>query len=500
MTAGKLSAAAFLRWVGGSLALAVIAGSAHAQLSDAALRGRRLYRDGLGADARPLMAVNGESGVALPPAFVACANCHGYDGRGKTEAGITSSDIRAGSLDKAYSNTPIGNRPRPPYNEQTFFSALTRGVDSSGRSLHPAMPRYQLSSEEAAALFAYLKTGIAQVSDEGVTDQTIQIGYLSASAAAPGDEADSDYQILSAWFADINQSGGLYRRRLVLRRVESSVPAVASQPLLAAFASDGATVENAGNLPVLRVHSTRSVKFPPSEFSLYPGLADRTRALIRYALAHAPVGNLRIALLHEATPSATEAATALSTLVGPLAPLQAVSLTSENAGNTAATLRTAGVTTVLFLSADKSTETFLLSAKKIGWEPQLLWPARPSLDSARTARALTVQLTRETEVTPQAVTDHQHWAARHGLPGRDLARQLALVALAQVFVESLKTTGHELSRARLRDTLESLRDFRTGLTPPLGFTTNRHIALSGVYVVPVTGPLGADPSWIDLDR
>src|SRR6516164_6877679 len=46
---------------------------------------------------------------------------------------------------------------RPPYNERLVIRAVTMGIDSGGNRLNAAMPKYQLTREQADDLVAYLK-------------------------------------------------------------------------------------------------------------------------------------------------------------------------------------------------------------------------------------------------------------------------------------------------------------------------------------------------------
>jgi mono/diheme cytochrome c family protein len=51
-----------------------------------------------------------------------------------------------------------GEMEHPPYDEETFKRAVTRGLDPGGDSLDPAMPRWRMSDQDLGDLIAYLKT------------------------------------------------------------------------------------------------------------------------------------------------------------------------------------------------------------------------------------------------------------------------------------------------------------------------------------------------------
>jgi mono/diheme cytochrome c family protein len=189
-----------------ALILVAVATSAPASPAD---RGRVLYERGMGADGRPLAATVGTDGAPLPPAFSACANCHGADGRGRAEGGVNVPPITWEQLDKPYGATTPGGRRRAAYDESTFHAALTRGIDPSGHTLASAMPRYTLTSQESSDLAAYLRQ-IGERVIPGVSDDTIVIGWR----APAGMSATITARVLEAWCAEVNNTGGIFQRRL----------------------------------------------------------------------------------------------------------------------------------------------------------------------------------------------------------------------------------------------------------------------------------------------
>jgi hypothetical protein len=69
------------------------------------------------------------------------------------------------------------NTSHAPYTLDSLGQALRQGVHVSGRSLHPLMPRYQLSDEDIQNLDAYLKT-LSPRWSPGVTAQQIRIASV----------------------------------------------------------------------------------------------------------------------------------------------------------------------------------------------------------------------------------------------------------------------------------------------------------------------------------
>lgn len=87
--------------------------------------------------------------------------------------------------------------------------------------------------------------------------------------------------------------------------------------------------------------------------------------------------------------------------------------------------------------------------------------------------------------TPEGMSEYTRLAERHHLPADHLSAQLSALVAAKVLVEALTRAGREATRERLLDSTESLRDYPTGLTPPLTYGKNRHTGLTGAHIVTI---------------
>jgi mono/diheme cytochrome c family protein len=154
-----------------ALAAFVFAAAAAAAEGEA---GRRIYTEALTPSGAPLRALVGIGRTPIAGAAVACRNCHGADGRGRPEAGVTPPQITWDELTKPYGRVR-GSRKRGAFDERSFHRAVTEGLDPAGNVLDWAMPRYSLSAGEAAALVAYLKR-VALERDPGIKDDALRIG------------------------------------------------------------------------------------------------------------------------------------------------------------------------------------------------------------------------------------------------------------------------------------------------------------------------------------
>ena len=91
---------------------------------------------------------------------LACATCHGADGRGGTVQWMMSSfetpDIRYHSLTgEAHADD---EKDHPPYTDEDIKRAIKEGVDPSGEPLDWQMPRWQMTDGQLSDLIEYLKS------------------------------------------------------------------------------------------------------------------------------------------------------------------------------------------------------------------------------------------------------------------------------------------------------------------------------------------------------
>lgn len=82
--------------------------------------------------------------------YIACASCHGTDGRGgKHSMGMMQTmdakDIRWSTL-------------QAEFDVEKFQLAVTKGQDPNGTLLNTNMPRWNIGTDDLADLIAYLKT------------------------------------------------------------------------------------------------------------------------------------------------------------------------------------------------------------------------------------------------------------------------------------------------------------------------------------------------------
>ena len=97
---------------------------------------------------------------------LACVSCHGTDGRGGTHVMhmqvMDAPDIRYEALNTEAgehgSNEDGMEHTQGEYDLDTFRQAVVEGKHPDGEALSTDMPRWEMSDEDLAALFEYLKS------------------------------------------------------------------------------------------------------------------------------------------------------------------------------------------------------------------------------------------------------------------------------------------------------------------------------------------------------
>lgn len=173
--------------------------------------GERIYNQGLDSSGSPLQGRT-EGDIDFKDANFNCAQCHRRSGYGSSEGGNYVLPITAGSLfnprkfDRAdlfkklfkESQTKLfwtrmrSAFQRPAYTEASLVKAIREGVDPSGRTLNPLMPRYQISDRDMSSLIAYLKN-LSSQNDPGIDNESIYF----ATVVNKGVDADRKNAMLS---------------------------------------------------------------------------------------------------------------------------------------------------------------------------------------------------------------------------------------------------------------------------------------------------------------
>jgi cytochrome c oxidase subunit II len=121
--------------------------------------GERIFRTGTSASGPPIRA-DMDGMHRMGRSRMACADCHGIDGRGRTGRMMMGSfeapDIRYSALTEEDHGDE--HAEHPPYTDEDIKRAVTQGIDPAGEPLDWPMPRWTMSTEQLDDLIEYLKT------------------------------------------------------------------------------------------------------------------------------------------------------------------------------------------------------------------------------------------------------------------------------------------------------------------------------------------------------
>ncbi len=486
-------------------------------------RGRQIYVDSTSPSGGEIVAILGE-GVEVEASAVPCASCHGRDGKGRPEGGVTPTDITWANLSKPYGVVHPTGRRHPPYDERLMKRSLAMGFDPAGNVLHTAMPRYRMNHQDMADLVAYLKT-LGERSDPGVSDTALRVGFLPPPPGPLEGMGKAVRAALEARFAAVNAEGGIYGRRLDLvpldvapgdRRagVAAALDRGDAFAVAAAFLTGGddglAAVFQEKRVPLVgpfTLHPREELPLNRYVFYLLPGIETQAQALARFARKDAEITAPRPAVVAPREDDLDAAVKALGKACEGWAPLdvQRYLRGSFAAGELAAKLAAGKADPVFFLGSGAEAAALMRAAEGLRWRPRLLVTAASADDSLFAPGAgldgrIFVGL--PTATAPQAATRYRALAAAHSLPAEHLSAQIAALAAAEVLIEGLKRAGHDLDRESFVEVLEGLRLFHTGYAPPVSYGAGRRLGARGAYVYALdlaAGRLAPSGIWIDAE-
>jgi len=440
---------------------------------DDAATGRRIFARGGTAD--EITATFAGSQAPLPPRLRRCAGCHAADGLGGREGGVGIPPITWRALTAPREASPA--RPgRPAYDEAGLARALEDGIDSAGRPLASAMPRFRLAPAQLAALVDYIRIlGTARDLDPGITPDEIHIGAVLPLSGPP---AASGNAMRDALETALTAAGPIYGRRLRLVTEDAGDDAAAALRTLVAsdqvFALVGTMLpagverlDDAEDVPVIGPLRPSDAHSAANVFDLLAPREAQMRALVD-ELADETSHPLRLVVVG-ADGSVADAVTDQARR------RDAVVLRAANVDDLAALLPPVVAAPPDAIIVISGVDFRRLAAGPAGWPgPWLL--AGPAEGLA-----------------PEDATDERMrlvlpiWPANprgDDAPGTPATAPLATAASA-VLIEGLKRMGARATRAGLIAAIESLHDFPTGVLPSLNFGRGLHIgSFAGVVIRP----------------
>jgi ABC-type branched-subunit amino acid transport system substrate-binding protein len=491
-------------------------------------RGKAFYLRGESASGQEITALMGE--VDVPASTLTCAGCHGNRGQGITEGGVTAGSLTWAFLTKPYGHSDDGGRKHPSFTESSFARLMTAGLDPAGNKLAVAMPVYRMQQDDMTNLIAYLKR-IETDTDPGVTDTTIVLGTVFPEKTALSGLAQAMGDVLQAYFAEINNRGGIYNRKIELRVMygdskatvanmkhlidENQVFALVSG--LTAGAEDGvAALTQESEVPIVGPSTLLPHRGSPLNryiFYLLPGLKEQGRALVSFAEKKSDASKLNAAIV---SPDLEFNRGIATTIEEQMKKGRWNSVSTNyyardqfNAAHFVNELHQKQIDTVFFVGSGPEARAILSEADSVGWTPRLYMLG--SLVGSNVLDMVSVKMndrvflafpTVPSDVSTAGAAEYSALLQRNKLNSTHAAAQASAMAAARILVHALELCGKDLSREGLVTKLEGLYEYDTGLLPKITFGPNRRIGALGAYVVTIDPQRKLFPAsleWVPVD-
>jgi ABC-type branched-subunit amino acid transport system substrate-binding protein len=483
------------------------------ELSPAERRGKALYLRGESASGKEITAIVGDMDV--PASTMTCGGCHGVRGEGKTEGGVTAGNLTWSNMIKPYGHKHPSGREHGPFDEKLFAMSLVQGVDPAGNKLAVAMPRFHMSPEDVADLIAYLKR-IENDRDPGLTETTVKVGTILPDNGPLADIGAAMKDVLTAYFANVNEKGGIYNRTIELQTVAAgSDPATTvanAQTLIKkdqVFAivsglSAGADKELVNVTKEAEVPFMGPLTLLPQTgfqtnrnvFYLLAGASEQANALVNFAASKPELKKSRVAIVNSESELAVAAATAIEeqarTAGWTSVTKTSFASTRFDAAKIVAELKAENAETVFFFGGGDRETAFINAAAAANWTPHVfMLGALAGRDLVETVpmsfkdHVFVSFPTVPGDLTPAGLAELRELQVKYKFPVRHTASQVMALAAAKIFTEALKRAGRDLSREKLITALEGLYEYDTGVTPSITFGPNRRVGSKGSYVVSI---------------
>jgi ABC-type branched-subunit amino acid transport system substrate-binding protein len=491
-------------WMSCLLALSGLANGLELTASEAA--GKRLYREGLSAQAVEISARVGASDMLIPAQAVPCANCHGADGRGRPEGGVRPPDITWRRLTTPHGQSANG-REHPAYTAAAFARAVAEGRDPAGNKLDPAMPRFVLTLLDQANLTAYLKR-LEDDRDPGLQPQRLRLGTLLPRQGPLAELGITVASVLSASIEQINQAGGIHGRTLELVGLDPGADKESARaalhrlidieqvfaliaPLAPALDDEMPALLEQAQVPLVGSLSLFGASAGSGQiFEPLPGLREQVLALARYAAGTLQLQTDKTVIVHPGDGAqAALAANVAASLRGQ--GWTQVSSVAQGADNLAA-LQNARA--MFYIGQANGFVALAAQLEKAGLTPYLFAAStQVAGEVLQVPEAFSERLFLAYPFVPEDWTESGRAALsalrqRSGLGGQHAVLQVGAYCSVLLLSEGLKRAGRDVSRQSLIEAVESVHDFDTGLTPPLNFGPGKRLGLSGAHIVRVQLP------------
>ncbi len=333
----------------------------------------------------------------------------------------------------------------------------------------------------------------------GVTANSITLGTVVPLQGDNAETGSAVKALLTAYFEDLNQRGGIYGRRIVLHFAESgddsaatlkNARRLATTPVFALVApfvpgaeQKLAALAHANKTPLVGLLALSVPSEPANRevFYLLPGFQQLEQELVRFAAVQEKPAMEKTAVVVADSDLQTDVAAAMQATWKELSvdkPREFV-LTAKNREDTVRNLHRQGIETVFFVGGGEQLSPWIQAADRAGWAPRV-FVLGPLLDESILTAPARFQgriFAAYPQLQPEtgAVDEFDYFLESHNLASDHRLVQISAYCAAKILVEAMARAGKNVTREKLILSLEQMRDFRTGLLPGITFGANRRV-------------------------
>jgi ABC-type branched-subunit amino acid transport system substrate-binding protein len=331
----------------------------------------------------------------------------------------------------------------------------------------------------------------------GVTANSITIGSLAPLTGDNADTGNAVKAVLTAYFDDLNQHGGIYGRRIVLRFAESGASAAATLKnakrlaatpvfaMVAPFVPDAeqklAAVAQASKIPLVGLLALSIPNEPVNRevFYLLPGFQQLEQELVRFAATGKTAEKTAVVVADNKLETDVSAAMQATWKELSVEKPQEFAFSAAKGAEVIQDLHNQGIERVFFIGDGEQLAPWIQAADKAEWAPRV-FVLGPLLDESILGAPARFQgriFAAYPQLQPEvgAVDEFDYFLSSHNLASDHRLVQISAYCAAKILVEALARAGKNVTREKLIQTLEQMRDFRTGLLPGITFGANRRV-------------------------
>ncbi len=455
-------------------------------------RGKLIFQKGESYGKIPVTALM--SNIEIPATVLPCASCHGMDGKGKPEGGVTPSNITWASLTTNYSGKRSNGRTHPAYTKQTIKRAISMGMDPAGNPLNNTMPKYKMSHQDLNDLLAYLKI-LGSEKITGITERDIQIGWLPILQKGLPTVDAAQKAAVTAYFNEINTNGGIFNRTLKLTTINPN-----EESSVAPFAVLGSSVLTHGignemfklpNIPFIGVVTPmpNTIIYPEqSSFFVYPNLKQQ----INLFLKNQKATNSLLIIQEEGILREINLTAELTNLNPTIAVLKKSKEQKSFKEIFQQIEKTAPNQVLLVLSRSAEAQFFKeLEAIKLpinillfgSFSKTSIFDLPPFFDN----KISLIYPSWVPTKTGKGIQFFQKLQSKYNLSSNFKQSQLAALAAAKLMIEGIQLSGRSITHENFINQLEGLYGYNTDYSPSLSFTKNQHTGSNQLFVIRYLG-------------